>query len=60
MTTSMLILIGTKNGAFILEGDSDRKDWRMRGPYCEAWPLNHVVGDAATGTNYGTGGVEIG
>jgi len=54
----MLILIGTKKGAFILEGDSDRKDWHMRGPYCEAWPLNHVIGDAATGTIYATGGNE--
>ncbi|MFA9474237.1 MAG: exo-alpha-sialidase [Filomicrobium sp.] len=58
MTTRMLILIGTKKGAFILEGDSDRKDWHMRGPYCEAWPLNHVIGDAATGTIYATGGNE--
>ena len=58
MTTRMLILIGTKKGAFILKGDSDRKDWHMRGPYCEAWPLNHVIGDAATGTIYATGGNE--
>ncbi len=58
MTKRMLILIGTKKGAFILEGDSDRKDWSLRGPYCEAWPLNHVIGDATTGTIYATGGNE--
>ena len=58
MTQSMLILIGTKKGAFVLEGDNGRKNWHLRGPYCEAWPLNHVIGDPATGAIYATGGNE--
>ena len=38
-----LILVGTKKGVFILEDAADRKSWRTRGPYCEHWPINHVV-----------------
>ena len=30
----------------------------MRGPYCEHWPLNHVVGDPETGAIYAAGGNE--
>jgi photosystem II stability/assembly factor-like uncharacterized protein len=54
----VLVLLGTKKGAFLLEGDRERRSWRLRGPYCETWPMNHVVGDPATGTIYGGGGNE--
>ena len=30
------VLIGSKKGAFILESDSKRRDWRVRGPLCHA------------------------
>ena len=30
----------------------------MRGPFCETWPINHVVGDPATGAIYAGGGSE--
>ena len=53
---SVRILIGSKKGAFILESDGVRRDWRVRGPYCEHWPMTHVAAEAATGTIYGTGG----
>ncbi len=29
------VLIGSKKGAFVLESDSERRDWRVRGPLCE-------------------------
>ena len=58
MAKQLLVLLGTKKGAFILEGDSARRDWALRGPYCETWPMNHVIGDAATGAIYGGGGNE--
>jgi photosystem II stability/assembly factor-like uncharacterized protein len=54
----VLVLLGTKKGTFILESDAGRKDWRLRGPYCETWPMNHVIGDPRTGTIYGAGGSE--
>lgn len=53
-----LILLGTKKGAFILESDGGRRPWTVRGPFCETWPINHVIGDAATGTIYAGGGNE--
>ena len=58
MTNKVLILVGTKKGAFILESDAARRSWELRGPYCETWPMNHVIADPATGTIYGGGGNE--
>lgn len=54
----LLLLLGTKKGAFLLEGDEIRRDWALRGPFCETWPMNHVVADPATGTIWGAGGNE--
>jgi photosystem II stability/assembly factor-like uncharacterized protein len=56
MAKKVLILLGTKKGAFILESDAQRRSWRLRGPFCETWPMNHVIADPATGTIYGGGG----
>ncbi len=58
MAEKVLLLIGTKKGTFIVEGDARRQSWSQRGPFCEMWPMNHVVGDPATGTIYGAGGNE--
>lgn len=58
MATRILLLIGTKKGAFIFESDDDRRTWDMRGPFCETWPINHVVGDPATATIWAGGGNE--
>lgn len=56
MATKTLVLVGTKKGAFILESDAERRSWALSGPFCETWPMNHVVGDPATGAIYGGGG----
>ncbi|WP_431284097.1 WD40/YVTN/BNR-like repeat-containing protein [Humitalea sp. 24SJ18S-53] len=58
MATRVLLLLGTKKGAFILDSDASRRDWALRGPFCETWPMNHVVADPDTGTIYGGGGNE--
>ena len=58
MAKKVLVLLGTKKGAFILESNAPRRSWELRGPYCETWPLNHVIGDPATGTIYAAGGNE--
>ena len=39
----------SKKGAFIAESDPARRSWRLRGPFCETWPINHVVADPASG-----------
>ena len=50
------LLVGTTKGAFVLDGDADRDRWAVRGPYCEGWPINHVIGDPETGTIWAGGG----
>lgn len=58
MAEKVLVLVGTKKGVFILESGGDRKSWAVRGPFCETWPINHVIGDPETGTIYAGGGNE--
>lgn len=50
------ILVGTTKGAFILEDRGNRQDWAIRGPLCEGWPINHMVGDPASGMIWAGGG----
>lgn len=54
--TAIHLLVGTTKGAFILDGAGDRTRWTVRGPYCDGWPINHVIGDAASGTLWAGGG----
>lgn len=56
MSRNPHILVGTKKGVFVLDGTADRRSWSLRGPFCEAWPINHVIADPATGTLYAGGG----
>lgn len=54
----ILILIGTKKGLFVAESDDYRKNWRLRGPYCNTWPIHHAILDPATGAIHAAGGNE--
>ena len=54
----VLLLIGTKKGAFLVKSDAERRSWELRGPFCEAWPINHVIADGAAGAIYAGGGNE--
>lgn len=56
MATRMLVLVGTRKGLFIFESGPERSSWSLRGPFCEAWPINHAIGDAKTGRIYAAGG----
>src|SRR5690606_36914049 len=58
MAKRVLVLLGTKKGAFILESDANRRSWELSGPFCETWPLNRVIADPSTNTIYATGGNE--
>jgi photosystem II stability/assembly factor-like uncharacterized protein len=53
-----VLLVGTRKGCFILESDGDRRDWSMRGPYCEGWPVYHAVYDAGSGAIYAAAASE--
>ncbi|TQF77123.1 exo-alpha-sialidase [Elioraea sp. Yellowstone] len=57
MATRVLVLVGTRKGAFILESDAARRDWSLAGPFCEAWPINHVIG-TPDGRLHAAGGNE--
>jgi len=54
--TKVLVLVGTKKGAFILESDRARQRFDLRGPFCATWPIQHVVADATSGAIYAAGG----
>jgi photosystem II stability/assembly factor-like uncharacterized protein len=56
--TQTVLLVGTRKGCFVLESDADRRDWKVRGPYCEGWPVYHAVHDAATGAIYAAAASE--
>jgi len=58
MTRSVLVLVGTKKGVFILQRRVGQTNWTLRGPYCETWPMNHVIADPKTGVIFGGGGSE--
>jgi photosystem II stability/assembly factor-like uncharacterized protein len=53
-----LLLVGTRKGAFVLESNEDRKDWEIRGPYCEGWPVYHAIHDPGTGAIYAAAASE--
>jgi len=54
MTTTLML--GTTKGAFLLRSDDGRQNWSVVGPLCDGWPINHVVGDPATGHLWAAGG----
>lgn len=49
MAQRVMLLIGTKKGLFIAESGPERKKWTTRGPYCDAWPVQHAAYDPASG-----------
>jgi len=56
MKQRVSILLGTRKGAFILDGDASRQGWQIRGPYCETWPIHHMNWDAERGALLAAGG----
>lgn len=50
------VLVGTSKGAFLIDGGAARSGWRVRGPFCGGWPINHVVGDPESGVIWAGGG----
>lgn len=55
-TSGMTLLLGTTKGVFLLRGGRDRSGWSVDGPWCDGWPINHVVGDPETGIIWAGGG----
>lgn len=53
-----VVLVGTRKGCFVLEGDAERRDWKLDGPYCEGWPVYHAVHDPDSGAFYAAAASE--
>lgn len=49
MGSRVLVMAGTKKGAFILESDASREKWEVKGPFCEGRQTLHMTYDPATG-----------
>ncbi|HUO60764.1 MAG TPA: hypothetical protein VMU24_08865 [Candidatus Acidoferrales bacterium] len=41
------VLVGTRKGAFILESDGKRKNWKVNGPLFAGWEIYHLKGSPA-------------
>ncbi|MFN4098288.1 MAG: WD40/YVTN/BNR-like repeat-containing protein [Pararhodobacter sp.] len=58
MSESVTLLVGTSKGLFLIDSDGARQDWRLSGPFCDGWPVNHATGDPKTGTIWAAAGGE--
>jgi len=58
MGESVTVLVGTSKGLFLVDSDGSRRDWRLSGPYCDGWPVNHATGDPETGAIWAAAGGE--
>jgi hypothetical protein len=54
--TTIQLLVGTTKGAFILDGDERRRDWSVRGPLCEGWPIHDLIVEPGSGAILAAGG----
>ncbi len=50
MTEQVLVFVGTRKGAFVLESDEGRREWVTRGPYLEGQNVMHMTLDPRTRT----------
>jgi photosystem II stability/assembly factor-like uncharacterized protein len=56
MAQAVTILAGTTKGLFLIRSGEGRSAWRVAGPFCDGWPINHAIGEAATGALWAAGG----
>jgi photosystem II stability/assembly factor-like uncharacterized protein len=58
MANRVMLVVGTRKGCFVLESDADRREWKVRGPFCDGWPIYHAVFDPGSGTIYAAAASE--
>jgi photosystem II stability/assembly factor-like uncharacterized protein len=51
---SVVVVAGTKKGVFVLQSNTDRKDWSLRGPFVGGIDINHAIIDPRNGRLYAT------
>jgi photosystem II stability/assembly factor-like uncharacterized protein len=47
MSSGVRVLVGTRKGAFILNADGARRDWKVSGPHFGGWEIYHMKGSPA-------------
>ncbi len=52
-----LLTVATRKVTFLLESE-DRRDWTLRGPFCEGWPIYHAIFDPASESIYAAAASE--
>jgi photosystem II stability/assembly factor-like uncharacterized protein len=50
--TRVLVLAGTRKGAFIFESDQARQKWLVHGPHFAGWTMQHMKYDGRSGFLY--------
>ena len=53
-----MLLVGTRKGCFVLEGDGDRARLEGAGPVLRGWPVYHAVHDPDSGAIYAAAASE--
>ena len=48
MSDQVMLLVGTKKGGFIVEGQREGSPWAVRGPLCDGWPIHDLAWDPTT------------
>lgn len=55
---TVMLLVGTKKGAFVVKSDEWRDQWEVSPPLCDHWPTQHVNYDPATKSILAAAGSE--
>jgi hypothetical protein len=50
MSEQVVVFVGTRKGAFVMESDLDRREWTTRGPYHEGQNVMHMSFDPRSRT----------
>ncbi len=56
MSQRTALLVGTRKGLFVLDGDSSRDEGEVRGPLCDGWPIHDAIIDPVSGAIFAGGG----
>ena len=48
----LAVLVGTRKGLFVLEGDAERRDWKPNGPLLTGFSVYHAIRDPRDGAFY--------
>jgi photosystem II stability/assembly factor-like uncharacterized protein len=46
---SVIVLVGTRKGLFVLESDEARESWQLEGPLLTGWSVDHAIVDERDG-----------